>query len=587
MDSATTYMYCPDTPPTGALQEQFVVHREGVAAGAVVASGEPFKLRSVQTGQYCKVVTVAAGVQQIQCNVSLAEASPLTYTSAGFLYNGRGIVNPGASQPLYLGQGPQDATSGAARPATLSTCSNGTTTLYDTVAAGASALASPSETHAVIVARSGKVQIISHATGQPISTIASPSPCRGPFSLELLPCGTLVLKQGNGSTVWSSLSCCLGNGCYSSKLLDNGELVVVDEYGEVVWSSTTSPSSLAVASSSSGRSMRQLQSNATTSVSCLSAVTQLPARLASHPGGPMLVLFGNGTLQLVSSLSSTTSAKLWQLSSSSTAVSSMLCLQPDNSLLLTSKRTMSSTATVTWGTKQQVTTAQGPFTARISAAGCIQLLDASCTLIHDQCSSSGTSGPEANSTKPTPPRTQKPQAASPQYRRRPPASQVMARGAPPPARNSSGSGSVALIKIPSTSASQPPPVTAQLDRTRPRPSSTTTTTTKQPPGRNSATTAQRPPPRRTTTRTGTTRPPPHSNTTATHPTPRHSQQQRKQPPLASSLAPGCTRPVLAVGALCGGINMCGQDAPCLAGSSCCEIGTQCTRLNNFAWRCKL
>lgn len=59
-----------------------------------------------------------------------------------------------------------------------------------------------------------------------------------------------------------------------------------------------------------------------------------------------------------------------------------------------------------------------------------------------------------------------------------------------------------------------------------------------------------------------------------------------QPSGASTGATTCAGPkVLRVGAVCGGINLCGADASC--SSKCCEEGSQCVRSSAFAWLCML
>lgn len=58
--------------------------------------------QSVQTGQYCRVVS-DAGTARVLCDLpSPQAATPMEYTGTGVKYNGRPLVNPGSSQPLYF-----------------------------------------------------------------------------------------------------------------------------------------------------------------------------------------------------------------------------------------------------------------------------------------------------------------------------------------------------------------------------------------------------------------------------------------------------------------------------------------------------
>ena len=56
-----------------------------IPAGSVVPSNSPFKLMSLQSGQYCKVVGVR-GMQQLQCNADAASGSNFAYSAGGLFY---------------------------------------------------------------------------------------------------------------------------------------------------------------------------------------------------------------------------------------------------------------------------------------------------------------------------------------------------------------------------------------------------------------------------------------------------------------------------------------------------------------------
>jgi hypothetical protein len=502
VDSRTTYMYCPATDPQGILPEQFTVHALGLPDGSTVPTGTPFKLRSVQTLQYCRVVPVGAR-QQIQCNVDVSAASDFTYSTAGFAHQGRGIVNPGGSQPVYMGSA-ATGTPGTAVPAGLSTCGDLLSGLRSAPPGSPRALVSPGENYQLTLTKAGSLKILERATGACMWDVGPFSSCRGPYSFEMLPCGTLALKQGNGSLVWSSSSCCLGTGCHSASLREDGALVITDSLGQVVWSSFDYKARGTEAGKPAAR-MLQLHSNGHPRVSCLNASPSLPSAslVSSNKSGAVLMqLDKGGGLQVRGGATGATSKKT---SGSTSTAASQLCLLSNGQLQLSS-RPVSGAAQAAWRSAMlqgALARSGAPFTARLSPTGCVQVLDSVCNLVATECSigsssSEGTGGPSG-----------KPAAAPPPVRR---------RHAPP-----------------------------------------------------------RPPPSRLVS--GTPAPPsPHSSS---------GSSSKPSLPDASSGAPqtGC-KPVLAVGRLCGGVNLCGNDAPCVAETGlCCEAGTQCIRRNVFMWMC--
>ncbi len=102
MDSATSFVYCPDKNGTGtAPAEQFIPVRPD-ATSSPITPGEPVYWQSVQTGRYCRVV-LDAGASKIRCDLPQPQgASLLTYTGTGMVFEGRPLVNPGGGAPLYL-----------------------------------------------------------------------------------------------------------------------------------------------------------------------------------------------------------------------------------------------------------------------------------------------------------------------------------------------------------------------------------------------------------------------------------------------------------------------------------------------------
>jgi hypothetical protein len=60
-------------------------------AGSVVPSNSPFKLVSLQSGRYCKVVSVW-GTQQLQCDAAEGSGSNFTYSAGGLFYQVSGRV---------------------------------------------------------------------------------------------------------------------------------------------------------------------------------------------------------------------------------------------------------------------------------------------------------------------------------------------------------------------------------------------------------------------------------------------------------------------------------------------------------------
>jgi hypothetical protein len=113
VDSAASYLYCPPGAPQNDTGEQFLVVSSGansISAGQPLGPGSAIFLKSLQTGKYCRVVSVQ-GKQQIVCDVEdpqapgAAGASVFDYTGSGFSYNGQGFANYGGDEPLQLEEG--------------------------------------------------------------------------------------------------------------------------------------------------------------------------------------------------------------------------------------------------------------------------------------------------------------------------------------------------------------------------------------------------------------------------------------------------------------------------------------------------
>jgi hypothetical protein len=116
VDSAATYVYCPEQPAAAEdARAKFTMLSPSLAPAEPIPVGSQARIKSVQTGLYCMVVRV--GRVQLICNVTdVAAASVLVFTGSGFSYTGKGfIVNPGGSRPIYLGDRP-DASMGDVAP---------------------------------------------------------------------------------------------------------------------------------------------------------------------------------------------------------------------------------------------------------------------------------------------------------------------------------------------------------------------------------------------------------------------------------------------------------------------------------------
>jgi hypothetical protein len=381
-----------------------------------------------------------------------------------------------------------------AKPSALSTCGVAATVVQTTPGRAAVALASPGEGYALVLHKSGTLKIIEQATQQAVYQVGPFSACIGPFQLELQPCGTLLLKQGNGSSVWSSTSCCLGTGCYSSSLQEDGSLVVKDSTGVVVWSSAFSPTSQSGTRAPGAK--LQLQSGGSVAVSCLRADSTLPfASLVSLNRQFTLTVGASGYSQLQRT---STASVLW--SPASTAVSgtttTLLCLANDSRMGMSSRGLYAGSLRTTWASKHSLPRAAsraGPYTTRISSRGCLDVLNNACQLVATTCAA--------------------------------PSSAMVID-------HSSTASSTTVID----STTFPPPL-----RARPQ--------LRKPPPQPKVVLAQLPAP-------------------------------------TSALPPGCTRPVLSAGSLCGGVNLCGMDAACaLAHGICCEMGTVCVKESSFTWAC--
>lgn len=111
--SEAGYLYCPPGAPQNDTGEQFLVVSSGansISAGQPLGPGSAIFLKSLQTGKYCRVVSVQ-GKQQIMCDVEdpqapgEAGASVFDYTGSGFSYKGQGFANYGGDEPLQLEEG--------------------------------------------------------------------------------------------------------------------------------------------------------------------------------------------------------------------------------------------------------------------------------------------------------------------------------------------------------------------------------------------------------------------------------------------------------------------------------------------------
>jgi hypothetical protein len=479
VDSSSTYMYCPASDAKGILPEQFIVNVVGLPDGSIVLSSTPFTLKSLQTLQYCRVAPVG-GRQQIRCNVDVASAASFTYSTAGFAYQGKGIVAPGNSQPLYIGSG-ANGTAGTAVPAGLSTCDDALTLLQTGSPSAPKALVSAGERYQLTLTKAGNLKITDRVTEACVWEIGPFSACKAPYAFELTPCGSLVLKQGNGSLVWSSSSCCMGSGCLTASLREDGTLVIADSLGQVVWSS----SDYQARGKDAGKpaaNMRQLQSNGHPRVSCLNASPLLPAvsLASSNTSSLLLQLSKAGSMQLRNRATGAISAK----TAGSASTAAQLCLLSNGQLQLSSKPA-SGPVQSTWRSATlpaSATRSAGSFTARLSSTGCVQVLDKVCNLVATECNvGSSSSGGSGGSSR------------------------------PPPARMRARPGSPRVRTLP------PPPIQAAAN--------------------------------------------------------------------PSTQRPAC-KPVLAVGRVCGGISMCGADAPCdRVTGFCCESGTSCIRRSLYTWVC--
>jgi hypothetical protein len=95
-------MNCPTAGSRETSPERFVLFRPDAGA-TPIQPGETMIIRSEQTGKYCRAAQIGAQ-QQIMCDQDTpATATPLTYTSTSFEFNGQPFVNPGSGVPCFFG----------------------------------------------------------------------------------------------------------------------------------------------------------------------------------------------------------------------------------------------------------------------------------------------------------------------------------------------------------------------------------------------------------------------------------------------------------------------------------------------------
>jgi hypothetical protein len=469
-------------------------------------------------------------------------------------------------------------------------------------------LASPEGAAMLTLAANGQLTITGTATGQ-VTTAAGPfSGCKAPFALKLLPNGLLAIVDKAGTVVWSSTSACIGSNtssCYSYQLQDDGQLVVLDGAMQPAWSTGDGWSS---STASSQGWLHQLASGGLPRVSCIHAApTLLASRVVSMSRRYELLLAQpTAPLQL---LDSSTQATLWSPAvSSSGAALRRLCIGTSGVLSL-----LGDGAAALWSSGGAAAT-PGPYTALVTEDGCLEVLDGSCKVVYTSHSSTGSAQAApggANGRQPPPgrqvaggsgatlvlPRLLPPgsqvaggsgatlvlpnsfQKAPPQAAKRlfpPPAPkrQVVQKRSPPVRRgpaaaesSRSGSASIKLTKAPlPQSFAKSPPRAITLQK-RPAvagsPAASTSTELKGAPlprafnqgapGQTQARALQKKPPSAT------------------------AQLQTQLPASHQSC-------MLQQAAVCGGINLCGQSAPCPR-AGCCANGLSCARASRYTWRC--
>jgi hypothetical protein len=265
-----------------------------------------------------------------------------------------------------------------------------------------------------------------------------------------------------------------------------------------------------------------------------------------------------------------------------------LCVTPAGKLQLAG-----ASDRVLWTSAYPVPAAsKGPFTAQVSDAGALQVLDASCALLYASAAAGGqAAGSKQGGGFPVGARIRLPiqVQASPAVRPLPPppaAAHVAGHVRLPPAKSSGAAkapgGGAGLVAVGgSKAAARPPPPR------RSRPAAATGS-----PGSKAAAAAllaktRRPPPAgvaasgalRSLPKRGEAGP----SQLGAFPVATKAAEVSSSSSSSSSSSKGSCR--LARGGLCGGINACGRDGPCAAKFGCCGGVLACRRLSAYTWAC--
>jgi hypothetical protein len=475
------------------------------------------------------------------------------------------------------------------------------------------------------VTPTSQLTISDAATGEIKTSVGPISSCRGPFTLQLLSNGLLALLDKKNMVIWSSTSACLGTNtnCYSCELQSDGRLVVLDGTSQRVWSSGDGWSS---STASALGWLHQLTSGGQPHASCMyAAPTQLASKLISMSKRYELQLAqSQAALQIYDT---STQAALWSAMDSSLGASpKQLCIGSSGVLAL-----RGTGLAAIWSSGSS-SASSGPYTALVTDDGCLEVLDGSCSLVYSSHSSSkqtvlhaarppartkgkvpvlGGQAGGASSASPASGATTSEPAKLAQLK----PSKQLALGPgglvrPPPTKKpqhtlksptgprtqaasligKSGSGGksgkpAAKVAVPTLSehlALEPGRLVPPPPAKKPQ------HTLKSPPGPRTQAASL-------ISKSGSGG---KSGKPAARDALPTSFQQRStgpgmqkvqlpQTPGQAGRGPGGLQAkacMLQQGALCGGINLCGQSAPC-ASAGCCMDGLTCTRASRYTWRC--
>ncbi len=586
---------------------------------------------------------------QLICDVELpGQASRFTYTGKGLTFNNFPLVNQGPGKPMHLscnrGGGSGDTIAFTPAP---STCPSGSetgpgpginpasvrpgattpvTTSYtvlQTGTGGASAtLASPRDQCRLVLTTTG-LTISRTATGATAFTTGTFPATTGPRRLRLTPSGSLVLEDASGNALWASPGMCGApnplSGCYSTQMQDSCNLVVRSKDGLVVWDSALAPAW-------NSPSKQQLVSGTSRQLSCLEASRTAATSLSSSNRAYRLATtWPAAATDLVNTASKVVHWRAQGLPGGSGAAS--FCLETDGSL-----RTTNTSMTLWRSTYAAPGVARGRYTARVTSTGSLHVYDGTCRLIYSSpvapipsppsprpppkriipaktpCAPGKHAPPPMMRTSPPPPKPCAPvKHSSPPPKKgviaagtpvpkaaRPPPPQRKAPRMPPGARirvisgpmMSSASSYVTEEKVTApfvkitagrvvmpTRASPSPPIT--LRRVHPPP-----------PKQRAAATAAAEAAAATVIKEEVIKEVPQpSGPSGNSTNSSMAAPPRKAARKAGSRKAKCST-LMPASSPCGGLAVCGKDAPCQLPVGCCDEGLRCRRRNPFLWVCK-